>query len=139
MGDLPMIGVGTYRELQDLSPSAAQSIHEAIDPEMPPAERRRLAFYLALGTPAIRVMGMRRDVIDGEDIFLGESLLTDGEWFWRQDLAHYVVKYGLALPVKLIEHAASNLWRPPVLSDSELVEAAARIRQIMRKSMNDSS
>jgi hypothetical protein len=133
-----VIGVGMYREFGDWLLSSNESIHEAIDPGMAHEVRRRLAFYLALGAPVVHVMGVRPDVIDGEDVFLSGSLLSDGEWFWRQDLAHYVVKYGLAVPRRLMEDAASNLWRPPVLSDAELTTAAAQIQQIRRRSMDDS-
>jgi hypothetical protein len=49
-------------------------------------------------------------------------LLTDGQWFWYSDLAHYVEHYHLALDERFIQHVRSRNWSPPQLTEDELVE-----------------
>lgn len=63
-----------------------------------PAIRRQVAIYL-LSSPYISAcMGIETDVFDGEPLNLTCSMQSDGEWYWRCDLAHYVLKYGVGLP-----------------------------------------
>ncbi len=90
--------------------------------------RRLVAFYLVQGQPVRHTMERRDDVLDGERIYLSGGLLTDGEWYWRCDLAHYVLKYGMTMPESFLENAEANAWTPPHLADDHLAALAKRIR-----------
>lgn len=49
-------------------------------------------------------------------------LLTDGEWFWYTDLAHYVERYHVPLDDRFVAHARHRGWAPPQLSVDQLVQ-----------------
>lgn len=91
-------------------------------------ERRLAGLYLAQGHAVRYTMERRRDVLDDEEVFLSSGLRTDGSWYWRADLAHYVLKYGVQLPQEFLFHASSNNWQPPTLPESELRSIATTIR-----------
>lgn len=97
-GEGAPVPLGFFRELGP-SPASALSVQEAIGQGPTPELQRRAAFYLVQGTCVAAVMGMLPDVLDGEQIFLSESIVSDGDWFWRRDLAHYVAK---------VQHRASR-------------------------------
>lgn len=102
----------------------------AVLDQLPDRERRRLAIYL-LEAPQIRfTMERIPDVLDGEDVPLTGGLRSDGVWFWRSDLAHYVLKYGVAVPEEFLAHAAENRWTPPSFTEDELSEIAAKVREL---------
>ena len=70
--------------------------------------------YLSHGVLLLGSPGFERDVLDPQDAtILGYGYLTDGVWTWREDLAHYVQKYHLALDVGFISHMRANGWRVP--------------------------
>ncbi|MFJ8636399.1 hypothetical protein [Streptomyces sp. NPDC093568] len=49
------------------------------------------------------------------------ELLTDGEWFWYSDLAHYVGPYHVQLDKACVDHARAQHWVPPNLSTEDLI------------------
>lgn len=111
--------VGFFKELGS-STHYAGEIREAIQPS-PGAEERLLVQYLRMGQVVLDVPETATDVISGDDrIVGGPSLVTDGTWLWRLDLAHYVEKYHLALPSEFLDHARAHAFRVPRLSDGEL-------------------
>ncbi|MFD8426770.1 hypothetical protein [Streptomyces coelicoflavus] len=54
------------------------------------------------------------------------SLLTDGSWLWRDDLAYYVAAYHLALPEAFRAHAGELGHCPTEVPESRLVEILTR-------------
>lgn len=61
------------------------------------------------------------NVLSGTGAFIeGLNLLTDGCWLWYSDLAHYVGCYHVELDPAFVEHARSNNWAVPQLSDEHL-------------------
>ena len=44
-----------------------------------------------------------RDVFTDEYISMSYAIQTDGEFYWRSDLPHYIEKYDLELPEKLVQ------------------------------------
>ncbi len=68
--------------------------------------------------------GGENDVLDDEPVYLTASPATDGDWFWRRDLAHYVAKYNIALPDEFLEHARAHQWAPGEPSEARLAIAA---------------
>ncbi|MGW4996396.1 hypothetical protein ACWEP8_01925 [Streptomyces hydrogenans] len=66
--------------------------------------------------PGSYVLSPERELIGGL------SLLTDGQWFWYSDLAHYVERYHVTLDPRFVQHARSANWCPPRLTEDELIE-----------------
>ncbi|WP_028815349.1 hypothetical protein [Streptomyces flavidovirens] len=113
--------VGEYRELGH-GRSDGPSLHAAVRDEGGQDEKS-LARYLREGA-ALAATGTRvHDVLSPEhELIGGLSLLTDGQWFWYSDLAHYVERYHVTLDERFIQHARSRNWSPPQLTNDELVE-----------------
>ena len=124
------VPLGFFRELGP-SLASAPSVGEAIGRGPTPELQRRAAFYLVQGTLVVAVMGILPDVLDGEPTFLSEGIVSDGGWFWRRDLAHYVAKYNIALPKAFLEHAASHQWSPGVLVGQDLQRAGDAIHDFV--------
>ncbi len=86
--------IGRFSELTGSAddPSMASLIDSASA-----AEAEAVARYLRSGHGLIDVTETRPDVLDGSPIHDSATVLGDGEWIWREDLAHYVTKYRLGL------------------------------------------
>ena len=69
----------------------------------------KVALYLSSGIPVIDFMEGTYDPFD-ENVVIsgGSSLLSDGYWIWRYDLAYLVEKYCLGLPEKFIKHVLES-------------------------------
>jgi hypothetical protein len=107
-------------------PSLAEAARSA-----DPVRQRRTAAYLLTATHVAATMERRPDVLDGEDVYLGAGLQSDGDWYWRSDLAHYVMKYNVELEPEFYAHAASFLWSPGVLEGQALVTAGSAIAEAL--------
>ncbi|MDI3419943.1 hypothetical protein [Streptomyces luteolus] len=86
-----------------------------------PAEE--MARYLESGHPIFDVMEGTRDVVG--DLFHspgGSSLLTDGRFVWRVDLASYVKHYCLGLSDEFLNHAAGHSYQVPDVPFRQLLE-----------------
>ncbi|MGV9589021.1 hypothetical protein [Streptomyces tendae] len=92
------------------------------------ADEHRLVDYLRQGSDIWSEMGAQADVLDpeGPTLVSGGSLLTDGGWIWRDDLAYYVVRYHLALPEDFVAHVRESGYSPPEVPESRLVEILTR-------------
>ncbi|MFF0591063.1 hypothetical protein ACFYWD_34415 [Streptomyces sp. NPDC003781] len=92
------------------------------------ADEHRLVEYLRRGSGIWSEMGAQADVLDpGGPVLVGAgSLLTDGVWLWRDDLAYYVAKYHLVLPSDFVARARELGHRPPEVPASRLVEILTR-------------
>jgi len=73
-----------------------------------------LLSYLTSGYPLLDVMELTSDVINGAfRVPGGSSVLTDGEFVWRADLAQYVEHYRIDLPEDFLRAAHRNGFRIP--------------------------
>jgi len=95
------------------------SIVTAIGDPLESRLRRLIVQYLLLAGTLLSTMERLPDVLDGEETPLTAGLRTDGVWYWRTDLAHYVAKYDVELESEFLDHAQSNAWTPPSLSEAE--------------------
>lgn len=85
-------------------------------------EQAALADYLANGATLAVAPQRVRDVLDEAEDDIGSlAIMTDGTWIWPADLAYYVQKYNVSLPVEFVEHARSLQWNPPELNSGELL------------------
>ncbi|MFH8442598.1 hypothetical protein ACH4D3_15390 [Streptomyces sp. NPDC018026] len=91
-------------------------------------DEHRLVEYLRQGSGIWSEMGAQADVLDPEGPVLvsAGSLLTDGGWLWREDLAYYVGRYHLALPGDFVARVRELSHRPPEVPESRLVEILTR-------------
>ncbi|MER7185470.1 hypothetical protein ABT404_39430 [Streptomyces hyaluromycini] len=84
-----------------------------------------LVRYLRAGSLLAATTSRVHDILSsGNELIGGLHLLTDGEWFWYTDLAHYVEHYHVPLDARFVDHACDRGWRPPQLSDAELARIA---------------
>ncbi|WP_426402851.1 hypothetical protein ACN9M0_00540 [Streptomyces sp. R-07] len=113
--------IGEFRELGHGRPDGP-SLRAAVRDEGDQDEQS-LTRYLGEGTVLAATGSSVHDVLNPEhELIGGLSLLTDGQWFWYSDLAHYVERYHVALDERFIQHARSRNWTPPQLTHDELVE-----------------
>ncbi|MFJ3791485.1 hypothetical protein [Kitasatospora sp. NPDC090091] len=111
--------VGGFRELKYGSPDGP-SIRTAVRAAAPEHEGD-LVRYLRAGTALVLMPAAVPDVLSETGAFIGGlHLLTDGHWLWYSDLAHYVGRYHVELDPAFVEHARSNNWTVPQVSDEHL-------------------
>jgi hypothetical protein len=112
-------GVGFFRELpygdqngDSLENAVAKASLENID---------RIISYLKSGVAGAVAPGISRDFLSPRHEIIGSlALRTDGEFLWPSDLAHYVEKYRVGLPVAFLKHMEINDWQVPVVDTSAL-------------------
>ncbi|MBC7270788.1 MAG: hypothetical protein H5T76_19110 [Streptomyces sp.] len=78
--------------------------------------------YLTSGYPILDVTELTSDVINGAfRVPGGSSVLTDGEFVWRVDLAKYVEHYRIDLPQEFLTAVQRRGFRiPPADYDTRL-------------------
>jgi hypothetical protein len=98
-----------------------------------PGAQHKIAGYLDAGT-VVRATDERLfDVISAERTSLGAlSVLTDGVWIWPSDLAYYVRRHNVGVPVDLVEWARMLDWRPPPVDELD-VKAASFLLELMTR------
>jgi hypothetical protein len=100
--------IGVYNELgRDIS-DTAPSIFANAD-QMNSEFIDAVVSYLKSGVPIFDVMEGVVDPFNPSKIISGgSSLLSDGEWVWRNDLAYFVEQYKLGLPKEFLESVRLN-------------------------------
>jgi hypothetical protein len=82
--------------------------------ETPEPHEEKVIAYLRNGLCLGARGGYVNDVFDATcKAPLVAHTYTDGTYFWRLDLAHYVGKYHLRLPEDFLRHMASLGWNNP--------------------------
>ncbi|MFD3583243.1 hypothetical protein [Streptomyces sp. NPDC058683] len=115
--------LGEFRELKHGNPEGP-SLIAAVRSEGDPHEEdlvrylRADSVIAATGSAVYDFLSLTKEFIDSL------HLLTDGEWFWHTDLAHYVERYHVPLDNRFVDHARLRGWVPAQLSDDQLVQIA---------------
>lgn len=87
-------------------------------------EAASIATYLRSGTVVLEAEELVRDVLSPEQPVIGQlALLTDGDWTWPSDLAHYVESYGLRPPDRFVDRMRARLWHCSPVPDQKIEEA----------------
>ncbi|MFC8454602.1 hypothetical protein [Kitasatospora sp. NPDC057223] len=126
MSDETFPMVGDFRELGHGRPDgpslrAAAGVRE-------PAHARELIQYLRSGVVLAATAGLTHDVLSPDRTVIGGlSLLTDGQWLWYSDLAHYVEHHHVALDPRFVAHAQSRDWTVPPVSRQDLLDMEAAL------------
>lgn len=115
--------LGEFRELKHGrpdGPSLRASVRSKGDPH-----EEDLVRYLRSGSVLAATASAVHDVLSPTNELIDAlHLLTDGEWFWHTDLAHYVEQYHVPLDDRFVDHARLQGWEPPQLSQAELIRMA---------------
>jgi hypothetical protein len=117
---------GMFVELsQGFHPAPAQSIRDHLAPG-PLPDVDAVVAYLAAGHPLIDMMDIENDPLDpARQVMNGSSVLTDGEWLWREDFSYYVRRHHVAVPEDLLIKIRSRGYVVPECSVEALTELAA--------------
>lgn len=100
-----MKAIGLFRELSRDMDRSVQSIHAAVG-TLEDEAVMRVVEYLRSGIPVFDVMEATVDPLDSSvSISGGPSLISDGVWVWREDLAYYVERYKVGLPSDFVSFA----------------------------------
>ncbi len=116
---------GFFRELPHGVPDG-ESLREAMKGGEGQDEERLLS-YLRGNTVLAATAATTDDVLDPRMTAIAPlELVTDGAWVWPRDLAYYLERYHVALPLQFVLQIELNNWVQPALSPAELerVEAA---------------
>ena len=118
---------GMFVELsQGLHPTPEYSIRDHIAPETP-ADVDRLVAYLNAGHPLVDMMDVENDPLDpARQVLNGSSILTDGEWLWRQDFGYYVRRHNVAVPEEFLATIRRRHYIVPEVPVEELTALAAQ-------------
>ncbi|WP_079000539.1 hypothetical protein [Streptomyces sp. AS58] len=115
--------LGEFRELEHGNPDGP-SLIAAVRSEGHPYEAD-LVRYLRAGSVLAATGSAVYDFLSPTGEFIdGLHLLTDGEWFWHTDLAHYVERYHVPVDDRFVDHARHRGWIPPQLCDDQLIQIA---------------
>ncbi|MEU5903293.1 hypothetical protein ABZ780_02830 [Micromonospora sp. NPDC047467] len=124
--------VGFFRELGPHQTDVyVGSIHSRTDSE-PIPDALLVEGYLRQGHGLIDVMGAEVDVFgSGRHLVGGASVLTDGEWLWRDDLRFYFATYHVRLPTEFLETVRGHDYRVPDLREDRLQLAGEEAMRIL--------
>ncbi|MDF3298401.1 hypothetical protein [Streptomyces tropicalis] len=88
--------------------------------------------YLKSGYPILDVMELTTDVVGGAfRVPGGSSALTDGEFVWREDLASYVERYHIDLPLDFLEAARRHEFRIPSVGYEVLLSISSEVSEVL--------
>ena len=94
--------LGAFSEIS--GESMHPSIHSVLG-LFPVANVDAVTAYLEAGETLFVFMEWPLDCFNGKPMANSLWLQTDGEWFWRNDLAYYVKTYRVGLPDQFIKRA----------------------------------
>jgi hypothetical protein len=88
--------------------------------------------YLLAGHPVLDVMEGTGDVIGGTfRVPGGSSVLTDGTYFWRLDLASYVQHHTIPLPRDFTDAMAENGFEVPSVPRERLIAVSLEVNDLL--------
>jgi hypothetical protein len=123
---------GMFLELGRVRQDAAQaSIRDSVAEAQLP-DREQVVSYLRSGHVLIDFMDVQDDVFDSSrQVLGGPTVLTDGEWLWREDLAYYVARHDVAVPGELLDRIRALGYVVPEVDEPRLVEITEFAHHLM--------
>jgi hypothetical protein len=92
----------------------------------------RVVTYLRSGHGVIAMMDVQDDVFDrSAQLLNGSSILTDGDWLWRQDFAHYVGRHNVAVPAEFLRLIRERQYIVPDVDEATLERSADEAEHLM--------
>ncbi|MCP3819960.1 hypothetical protein NLX86_18215 [Streptomyces sp. A3M-1-3] len=121
---------GFFRQLNPNGPPVyCADIREAME-DLPNYPVRDVVSFLRSGHPILDVMESCPDIVDGSAYIRGgSSVLSDGEWVWRWDLAHYVERYNVSLPRLFVARMMEESYRVPSVPLEDLVALTLQVNE----------
>jgi hypothetical protein len=120
---IPLVRIGFFRELRHSKPDGP-SLKDSLRAG-PQLYEENIIRYLRAGKVLMMAPGVVSDVLDpSKGIITSLSIVTDGRFAWRSDLAYYVERYHLALPNNFVAHMRDNGWAVPASIDLQSLELA---------------
>jgi hypothetical protein len=104
--------LGFFRELRhgDLD---GPSLKDLVQPQAD-YDVRPVAKYLHTAPVMYTHFGLVQDVLNPAQSYIGPvDIRTDGVWVWPEDLAYYVERYYVVLPLEFLEHVRLRMYHPP--------------------------
>lgn len=132
MGGGQLKAAGMFRELGPVrSAEPQESIFDSVtDEELP--DLTEVVTYLTSGHVLIDVMDVADDAFDpARQVMNGSTVLTDGDWLWRKDLAHYVRRHRVALPEDFLALIRERDYVVPSRGVPELTACSRQARDLM--------
>lgn len=122
-----MLQAGFFRELRHGSPDGPSLQDSRREKGYP--DEGMIARYLESGeTLAVRMSS----VTDYFDVTRRAApqlaIVTDGTWVWPCDLVYYLREYHVELPAGFVAHMRQRSFRPPELTEGELVRLDREFR-----------
>ncbi|MGW5118131.1 hypothetical protein ACWEQ8_22260 [Streptomyces noursei] len=95
-------------------------------------EATLVSSYLRSGYPILDVTESTVDVIDGSfRVPGGSSVLTDGRFVWREDLAAYVDHYSLSLPDSFLDYIRENNFKVPNVARENILDVSLSVGRLL--------
>ncbi|MFE3759468.1 hypothetical protein ACFXO9_34645 [Nocardia tengchongensis] len=110
--------VGLFREMykvgrHDALPSLFESSTDRVIDD-----REQVLEYMRTAPGVLDVLDVLTDMINNTDkIRSASSLISDGEWIWRVDSAHYLSRHNLDIPDEFLQHVREHNYTPPKAID----------------------
>jgi hypothetical protein len=81
--------------------------------------------YLNTGHVLIDVMDVEDDPFNpSQQIANGSTMVTDGEWLWRQDFTYYIRYHDVVVPPEFLAAIRAHDYMVPEVAERRLVEIA---------------
>jgi hypothetical protein len=92
----------------------------------------RVVAYLRAGHGLIAMMDVQDDFFDrSRQVLSGSSISTDGDWLWRDDLAHYVQRHNVTIPDEFLRLIRERHYIVPDVDEAVLDAAADEAERLM--------
>ena len=94
---------------------------------------QKVSRYLLAGHPVLDVTELTKDTIGGSfRVPGGSSVLTDGSFIWRLDLASYVQHYSIDLPQGFLTFIENHEYEVPSVERKQLLEISFIVSRTLR-------
>lgn len=123
---------GMFREFGPVRSAEPQrSIFDSVaDEELP--DLTQVVTYLNSGHVLIDVMDVANDAFDStRQVMNGSTVVTDGDWLWRKDLAYYVRRHRVAVPEAFLALIRERDYVVPSRGVPELTACSGQARDLM--------
>jgi hypothetical protein len=92
----------------------------------------RVVGYLEAGHILIDTMDIADDPFDpARQLMNGSTVLTDGDWLWRQDFAYFVRRHHVAVPDDFLALIRERDYAVPARDVSVLTACSQEARRLM--------
>ncbi|GAA2677453.1 hypothetical protein GCM10009864_56370 [Streptomyces lunalinharesii] len=124
--------VGFYREMESNNSEVYKESIANAYARRGGYEAKLVSRYLRSGYPILDVTESTVDVISGSfRVPGGSSILTDGRFVWREDLATYVDHYSLSLPDSFLDCIRENDFKVPSVAHEHILDVSLSVGRLL--------